>query len=77
MKRKYEKIDMTKLEINRNSLAAAAAAVTPVVISKKIENVSEKSEYVKPVALKYENNSVLLAAAGGGGGFRIDNKILW
>lgn len=75
MKKKYEEINMTKLEINRNSLAAAAAAVTPVVISQKIEKVREKKAYVKPVALQYENNNFLLAA-GGGGGYRIDNKIL-
>lgn len=75
MKKEYEKVNMTKLKTSTNSLAAVSAAVSPVIISQKIEIAEKKSQYANPYAKKYKND-IFLLAAGGGGGYRIDNKVL-
>lgn len=73
MKKNYVNSRVEKLEIGENNLAAAAAAVAPIVISQKISSTSKLCTYSKPLTQKHEDHTFLLAA-GGGGGYRLINR---
>lgn len=74
MKKNYVNSKIEKLETGEKNLAAAAAAVAPIVISQKISSTSRVCTYSKPLTQKHEDHTFLLAA-GGGGGCRAINRV--